>query len=250
METEAAIYWGLKDVEYALHDYKLALDWGDKFHHLSDSIAYLHLEANAIKAEKDYKAKKLLYENNKLQKERQDIFSLIAILAFMFATGICIYQRRLLYKNKKLKFQQEEISEYRKEQIELNKKVLQGNEVTQKINLLSQIPSHKRKSLEEKMEEIFNRGPEMQEEDWKELEEILNRTQNDFASKLRNKYPKLSEKDIRCILLIRIGLDNLSLSNIFNISKESARTKRYRIRKKLGLKENVNLDHYIKRLFC
>lgn len=72
LETEATAYLGLKNVEYALKNYKVAIDWADKYHCLWDSITSIHLEANAIKAEKDYKARKLLYENNILQKEQHD----------------------------------------------------------------------------------------------------------------------------------------------------------------------------------
>lgn len=242
LETEAAIYWGLKEIECALNNYKVAIDWGNKFHSLSDSVTSIHLEANAIKAEKDYKARKLLYENNKLQKEQHNNTSIIGILIFIVLTGTCIYQRIIIYKNKNIRLQQEEMTE-------MKKKVLQGNEVTQKINLLSQVPSHKRKSLEEKLEELFNNGSKIKVADWKELEEIINETQNDFVSKLRIKFPKLSEKDIHFILLIRMGLDTYRLSNIFDIAKKSTWTKRYRIRKKLGLKEKENLDLYVKRLF-
>lgn len=242
LKTKATIYLGLKNVEYALKNYKVAVDWADKYHNLSDSITSFHLEANAIKAERDYKARKLLYENNKLQKEQHNNTSIIGILIFIVLTGTCIYQRIIIYKNKNIRLQQEEMTE-------MKKKVLQGNEVTQKINLLSQVPSHKRKSLEEKLEELFNNGSKIKVADWKELEEIINETQNDFVSKLRIKFPKLSEKDIHFILLIRMGLDTYRLSNIFDIAKKSTWTKRYRIRKKLGLKEKENLDLYVKRLF-
>lgn len=242
LETEATVYLGLKNVEYTFKNYKAAIDWADKYYCLWDSIASIHLEANAIKAEKDYKARKLLHENSKLQRKQQDTTFIVITLVLIGAIGICIYQRIIIYKNKNLRLQQEEMSE-------MKKKVLQGNEVTQKINLLSQVPSHKRKSLEEKLEELFNNGSKIKVEDWKELEEIINETQNDFVSKLRIKFPKLSEKDVHFILLIRIGLDNYRLSNIFDLAKKSTWTKRYRIRKKLGLKEKENLDLYVKRLF-
>ena len=242
LETKAIVYLGLKNVEYTFENYKTAIDWADKYHCLWDSIASIRLEANAIKAEKDYKARKLLYENNKLQREQRDAILIVIILISILPVGICIYQRIIIYKNKDLRLQQEEMSE-------MKKKVLQGNEITQKINLLSQVPSHKRKSLEEKLEELFNNGSKIKAADWKELEEIINETQNDFVSKLRIKFPKLSEKDIHFILLIRIGLDNYRLSNIFDIAKKSTWTKRYRIRKKLGLKEKENLDLYVKKLF-
>lgn len=242
LETEATVYLGLKNVEYIFKNYKVAIGWADKYHCLWDSIASIHMEANAVKAEKDYKAGKLLYENNKLQREQHDTILIVIILIFIVPVGICIYQGIIIYKNKNLRLQREEMSE-------MKKKVLQGNEVTQKINLLSQVPSHKRKSLEEKLEELFNNGSKIKQADWKELEEIINETQNDFVSKLRTKFPKLSEKDVHFILLIRMGLDTYRLSNIFDIAKKSTWTKRYRIRKKLELKEKENLNLYVKRLF-
>lgn len=247
-EMRASMYLGLKEAEYGLRNYEKAVSWADKYSTVCDSITSAHLEANAMKAELDYKAKKLLYENNKLQKEKQDGFSIVMVLILIAAIGICVYQRHVINQNKKIKDQRDKLLELTRKEAELSEKVLQGYEVTQKIALLSQTLPHKQKDLKEKMEELFNNS-DIKDKDWAELEEIVNEMLNGFAGRLREKFNRLSEDEIHCVLLIRIGLDNFQLSNIFNIQKSSIMTKRHRIRKKMGLEEDVNLDNYIKKLF-
>lgn len=84
--------------------------------------------------------------------------------------------------------------------------------------------------------------------DWQQLEQVLNRAQNDFVSKLRIDYPQLSEDDIHVAMLLRINLTHEQIAQISHVELSSFRKRRYRIKKKMGVK-CLSLSQFIKELF-
>ncbi|GGD93616.1 hypothetical protein GCM10011312_16720 [Planktosalinus lacus] len=69
-----------------------------------------------------------------------------------------------------------------------------------------------------------------------------------FYKKLQETYPKLSKNDIRLCSLIRLKIDSQEIATLQNITIASLNTARYRIRKKLKLSENTDLDTFIQSL--
>jgi DNA-binding CsgD family transcriptional regulator len=77
------------------------------------------------------------------------------------------------------------------------------------------------------------------------LDQVLSLTNNVFYSRIRKLYPKLSDDEIRLITLIRLNLSSEELLLVFNITKSSLNTKRYRVRKKIGLSSEESLEEHI-----
>ena len=75
------------------------------------------------------------------------------------------------------------------------------------------------------------------EQTWKEAEDLLNYTDNDFMRRLRKAFPNLGEEDYRLCLLVRLRFSNATIGSIFSITK-SAIQKRKSTLKKQGFREN------------
>jgi len=69
-----------------------------------------------------------------------------------------------------------------------------------------------------------------------------------FYNKLKAAQPLLTEDELRLSALIRLNLPSEEIVDIFRISKASLNTKRYRLRKKLSLKKEQNLEEFIRLL--
>jgi hypothetical protein len=74
-------------------------------------------------------------------------------------------------------------------------------------------------------------------------------TLNDsFYTKLIELFPNLSKNEIRLCSLIRLRIDSRSIATLQNITITSLNTSRYRLRKKLQLSEDVDLDTFIQNI--
>ncbi|HYC84013.1 MAG TPA: hypothetical protein VEB86_02280, partial [Chryseosolibacter sp.] len=71
--------------------------------------------------------------------------------------------------------------------------------------------------------------------DWENFKMHFEQVHRDFFKKLLEKYPDLSANDLKLCSLIKLNLDNRGIAAILNISQESAKVARHRLRKKLEL---------------
>lgn len=65
--------------------------------------------------------------------------------------------------------------------------------------------------------------------------ENISKVNNAFFTKLKAEYPELSKSELEFCGLLRLNLNSKEISNIKNITPDSAKVMRHRIRKKLGL---------------
>ncbi|WP_162926913.1 tetratricopeptide repeat protein [Flavobacterium psychrotrophum] len=84
-----------------------------------------------------------------------------------------------------------------------------------------------------------------QEKDWEQFKEIFVKIHPRFFDKIALNYPQLSATDIRICAYIRIRMSPNAVAGLLNISLQSLHTSRYRIRKKLNLEADQNLDDFI-----
>ncbi len=83
------------------------------------------------------------------------------------------------------------------------------------------------------------------EESWRVFEENFNEVHEDFLKRLKQKFPELSPGDLKLAAYLRMNLSSKEISPLLFISVRSVENKRYRLRKKLGLKEEDNLVDFI-----
>ena len=70
----------------------------------------------------------------------------------------------------------------------------------------------------------------------------------EFIKKLKDLHPELSKTDVEICSLIRIGLRRKEVANLRNTSLEAVKTARFRLKKKLNLTAEQDLDMYINSL--
>ena len=69
-----------------------------------------------------------------------------------------------------------------------------------------------------------------------------------FYASLRERYPRLTQNEIRLSALIRLDLSSKEIASILNISSKSVEMNRYRLRKKMQLSGSINLSEFIRRI--
>ncbi len=84
--------------------------------------------------------------------------------------------------------------------------------------------------------------------DWETFMLHFDKVHPRFFDKLKEWHSGLTEHNLRLCAYFRIGISTKEISQILNISPESVIVYRYRLKKKLGLKEEDNLDDYLRRI--
>jgi len=80
------------------------------------------------------------------------------------------------------------------------------------------------------------------------IEEKINEINSGFLFNLSEKFPHLTENDKNLCALVRMNLSSKEIASIKNISERSVITARYRLRQKLNLDSDQNLNDFLKQL--
>ena len=81
---------------------------------------------------------------------------------------------------------------------------------------------------------------------WDWLKKEIDKMHNHFTTRLKVRFPKLNEDEIRLCCLIRIGVDTYRITRYLDISKEYLRTKKSRMAKTLKIRNDKRqLEQFI-----
>ena len=167
------------------------------------------------------------------------VFSAIADIAFI----LYAYRQYKLRAERKIQSEQEKRAmEKKMHEEELHHKDIQLS--TMRSYLLNKI------NIAKRIEEIRGNKKEnvvLTEEDWKEIKMFVNNVEGNFISRLKKRFPKLSDEDVKFMILIRLKMSSKAMGLIYNISEKSIRQKLFVYKSKVGLegKNSPSLRSYI-----
>ncbi|OJJ14544.1 hypothetical protein BKI52_42985 [marine bacterium AO1-C] len=129
--------------------------------------------------------------------------------------------------------------------------VQQKNEVLQNIHtglvaFENQIPQKWSKSIY-RIQKIIQENTNL-EEDWERLQLHFNEVHPAFFHKLQNSFCNLSQNDLRLCAYIKINLSNKEIARLLNVEFRSIQMAKYRLKKKLGLSKEDDLNELVQQL--
>lgn len=166
---------------------------------------------------------------------------IIAIVAFFLAAISFI-----LYIFYNIRKNMQHRAKLNKEKMELQheyERKLHEQEIANKDSQLSIMRSYLLKKIEvvSKIKNLKgNSVISLADADWQEVRVFLDSVDNLFVSRLTEKYPSLSEKDIRLFMLLRLQVSSKTLADIYEISEKSIKQKLYLYKSKVGLETTGN----------
>ena len=251
-------------------DFQKALSYQEEISTVRDSMysydkhkLVKNLEVQFNVAEKDRKL-------TLLQKER-DIallsnYLLAASIVFiiLLAFFIIFFQRRTHARDKLVLQAKEALVTVLEEQKKIREQFLQNEiefkesqlsglalQMMQKNNLLQELKEQleeNEKDREDKgLKKLINKGLN-QDKDWTDFNRSFESLNKNFYSRLKELYPDISQNDLKLCALIKLNLSIKEMAGILNISPDSVKTARYRLRKKLELSTEDNLTEFILKL--
>lgn len=84
--------------------------------------------------------------------------------------------------------------------------------------------------------------------DWDILSTHFDESHSDFLKKLLLGQPSLTHNDLKLCMFLKMNLTSKEIASLLNISFRSIEVKRYRLRKKLGLKIEENLVEFLMKI--
>ncbi|MCO6147825.1 tetratricopeptide repeat protein [Flavobacterium sp. NRK1] len=81
-----------------------------------------------------------------------------------------------------------------------------------------------------------------QKDYWKQFEIRFNTLHPEFGNVLTSRFPKLTKNDVEFCSLLKLNLSNKEIASLLQISHESAITKKYRIKKKMGINDDAEFE--------
>lgn len=170
--------------------------------------------------------------------------------------------RRKLYEEEKARFQAEKEAQQLREtqyayEIDLKNRELASTAINiiQKNDLLHQITENleqlKKTTQEENMRKELFRLTRLienglnQEQEWETFRLHFNGVHPGFFDRLLADQPKLTPKDLRICAYLRMNLSTKEIASLLNFSIRGVETIRYRLRKKLDLPAEVDLNQWM-----
>lgn len=147
--------------------------------------------------------------------------------------------------NRALEKQQKEVEEERiRQELELAKQQ-QIIEQQQKLLLEKQLQDKGRELATISMEALKDKDAMGDDEYWKVFRENFDLIHKQFFRHLRDAFPNLTANDLKFCAYLRLNLSSKEIVNLTGISIRGVEGARYRLRKKLGLKEGDDLASFL-----
>ena len=196
-----------------------------------------------------------LNEQSKNDKLTKTLYG-IGMFSFLAISGLIYFSFK--QRMKKNKIEREKQEEIYKQEIEFKKKELasQTLHLVQKNTFIQELKENlvKIKQSPELFKVEFRRlvmllkKESAEDKDWEVFKSYFTEVHNNFDHKLKDIYEDISEKEMRLASFLRMNLSTKEIASMLNVLPESVLKSKYRLKKKLKLEKEVDLNQFLSTL--
>lgn len=241
-------------ISYLLNEHRNR--WDSAFYHLNiyatmaDSLyeGESNVEISNIALVRSLAEQRL---NAELRHERVQTWLLIAVFSVIIAAGIVGWLVYRHLQRAKLKAATDALA------IERSRRKMAAMEVLLEENntLIDDVDSHISKLVTKgeltpaDLSDVRSslRGYSSSDDERRDFLETFGEIDSEFSERLREAHPSLTDSDIKICIYIALGLDTKHIARIAHIRPESVKQARWRLRSKMGLARDTNLDDEIRK---
>ncbi|MBV6647046.1 MAG: transcriptional regulator [Cyclobacteriaceae bacterium] len=246
-----------------------SLYYFEQYVSLSDSLYNEQIMNNMVALETQIataeKEKRLAEQSREIQlleaRSRFDrllTLSVIVVLLMIVLVGYLVINRLRLLNRRKAEKAEEESLRFERE-LEFKNKELTSYALNfvQKNQLFAELDAeinHSKKIAEpvllnrlNNLTKIIDRHLQV-DKDWEDFNLRFQNLHQQFFDNLLDKNGSLTNYELRLSALIKLNFSMKEIGNILGISAESVKTARYRLKKKLGLSQEENLNDFLNEL--
>jgi DNA-binding CsgD family transcriptional regulator len=112
------------------------------------------------------------------------------------------------------------------------------------FDLIENLPIESNKNALRKIVHRIDRDIKSKQH-WKVFDKYFDEVHEDFLTRLKERHPDLTPKDLRLCAYLRMNISTKEIAPLMNISVRGVEISRYRLRKRLKINQDVNLIEYI-----
>jgi DNA-binding CsgD family transcriptional regulator len=115
---------------------------------------------------------------------------------------------------------------------------------------LNEIIKDDRRDQKKQLRQILNKinFSFAQDDYWNEFRLIFDKVHNSFFDSIKQHCPDLSPTEIRLLALVKMDLNSVDTAKLLNVTPESLRVMRYRLKKKLQLDSMDSLQNFVSKI--
>lgn len=188
------------------------------------------------------------------------MFYSVSIIGLLYAGRLVIFYRfkkqhlRKIRKLETLRLKmladelQSQVNQKNAELVTQTSFIIQKNELIEKIKALIEDFYAKNKSavlqqLIYKINSLVSHNLDT-EDDWRNFLIKFEEKHTEFFKKLKTDYPTLTSTDLRLCACLKLNMETKDIASLMNLSVRAVENNRYRLRKKLNLKTEQNLNEF------
>lgn len=231
----------------AKQDYRNVDFYTDSLFFYKDSVTALRDKKVSSQALLKIEAEQHINEVNQLENRRkQQILmrnSLLTGLVLLSVIALLWVNRQLLKRNKEKELAQQQLHFAQQELL------LHTHKLKEKNELLEQLRGemNSQHNGNERIENInrLHATTILTEDDWKTFRELFEKVYPGFFIRLKEKMPDLGAADTRLLALTKLQLPPKDMAAMLGVSYDAIKKARQRLRKKINLPEEGNLDELV-----
>lgn len=212
--------------EIAQYEFKIQAPWYKSWLAI---VAYILLFVAGIYLISSAPNKKLQEEANQLRKDREESERIVESLKLEKLQSEVVLKNSELASSAMLLLQKNELLSKVKEDV-------------RKVHV-----DIKDKDVKKHLAKILRsiKKEEDQDKEWERFAFHFDQVHSNFLKRLRKNYPDLSPKDQKLSAYLRMNLSTKEIAPLLNISVRGVEVSRYRLRKKLDLEGDTNLNDFM-----
>lgn len=252
----------LSEVYKTMGDYKLALEHFKSFKQVNDSIFNINKSDLILNLQEKYETAQREKEINELKAEAEiselKRKSILIVLMIVIIAAILIINREIRRRKKakalhaaELKLNElekqrlaDELAFKKRELTALALQIAQKNEMFKELKndlvandsgeQINYRQLYRKLDLEKQVDKS-----------WEQFIQAFTETNSSFFKELTQQYPEMTKSELRLCALLKMKLSSKDIASILNISDEGIKKARYRLRKKMGMDTQDNLESAI-----
>ena len=175
--------------------------------------------------------------------ERNMLIFVVVLLAI--TSAYFIYSQRQRHREQ----QRQLAREVKAKEEELNNATHQLSEfarnISEKSKLIEQLEQQRGVAADADILHQLRQSTILTADEWEYFKKLFEKVNRGYLTRLRQKFPDLTQSEIRFIALIKLGLGYQEMASILGVSNHAVRTTKYRLLKKIDLPEDKNLEEIL-----